>query len=173
VTPVVEVLRTERLHLRHLHAADAAFMLELLNEKPFLQNIGDRNVRTIGQAAAYIADGPAASYKKFGFGLYAVERKGAPEPIGICGVLQRDTLDDPDLGFAFLERFWRQGYAYESAAAVMTYARATLGLKRVVAITSPENHDSAKLLHKLGFKFEKTIHLPKHEAATKLFSSEV
>jgi RimJ/RimL family protein N-acetyltransferase len=172
VTPPVEILSTPRLTLRHLSAADAAFILELLNEKPYLENIGDRGVRSLADAEAYIANGPIASYQKFGFGLYAVERKESTELIGICGVLQREYLDDVDLGFAFLQKFWGQGYAHESAAAVMHYARTTLGLKRIVATTKPHNRDSEKLLEKLGFHFEKMIQTPQSDTESKLFSSE-
>jgi ribosomal-protein-alanine N-acetyltransferase len=155
-----------------LSVQDAAFMLELLNEKPYLVNIGDRGVRNLADAEAYLLSGPLASYQQFGFGLYAVERKESADPIGICGMLKREYLDDPDLGFAFLRRFWGQGYALESAEAVMQYARVTLGLKRIVATTKPHNRDSEKLLKKLGFRFEKTIQTPQSDVESMLFSSE-
>jgi ribosomal-protein-alanine N-acetyltransferase len=148
-------------------------MLELLNEKPFLLNIGDRGVRNLADAEAYLVSGPLVSYREFGFGLYAVERKEFAEPIGICGVLKREHLDDPDLGFAFLQKFWGQGYALESAEAVMQYARVTLGLKRIVATTKPHNRDSEKLLKKLGFRFEKMIQTPQSNTESTLFSSEL
>jgi len=147
-------------------------MLELLNEKPYLENIGDRGVSNLADAEAYILSGPVASYQKFGFGLYAVERKDPAELIGICGLLKREYLDDVDLGFALGQRFWGQGYARESAEAVMHYARNTLGLKRIVATTKPHNRDSEKLLEKLGFRFEKMIQTPRSDTESKLFSSE-
>jgi RimJ/RimL family protein N-acetyltransferase len=147
-------------------------MLALLNEEPFLQNIGDRGVRTIENASAYILGGPVASYEKFGFGLYAVELKQSGETLGICGLLKRQTLEDVDLGFAFLQKFWARGYAYESAEAVMDYGWDTIGLKRIVAITTPKNHDSIKLLEKLGLRFEKMIQMPGHTGETALFSAE-
>jgi len=147
-------------------------MLALLNEEPFLRNIGDRGVRTLDDAAAYILNGPVASYEKFGFGLYAVELKQSGETLGICGLLKRETLEDVDVGFAFLQNFWGRGYAYESAEAVMTYGWNTIGLQRIVAITSPENRDSIKLLEKLGLRFEKMIQMPGHAGETALFSAE-
>jgi ribosomal-protein-alanine N-acetyltransferase len=172
VTPPVEVLSTPRLKLRHLSVEDAAFILELLNEKPFLANIGDRGVRNLADAEAYLAKGPLASYQELGFGLYAVERKESAEPIGICGLLKREYLDDVDLGFAFLQKFWGQGYALESAEAVMQYARVSLGLKRIVATIKPHNRDSEELLKKLGFRFEKMIQTPQSDTGSTLFSSE-
>jgi RimJ/RimL family protein N-acetyltransferase len=155
-----------------LDAADAEFMLELLNEEAFLLNIGDRGVRTVADAAAYILSGPVASYQKFGFGLYAVERKESGAPIGICGLLKRDSLDDVDIGFAFLKKFWGHGYAYESAAAVMDYGWTKVGLNRIVAITAPENHASIELLEKIGLRFEKMIQMPGHDGESKLFASD-
>lgn len=148
----MDLLQTARLSLRQLSEDDAPFMLELLNEPSFIRNIGDRGVRTIDQARAYIAAGPVASYQRFGFGLYLVERGPAPRmPIGICGLLKRDELPDPDIGFAFLPAYWSQGYALESAAAVRDYARDTIGLSRLLAIVSPSNGGSIRLLERLGF----------------------
>src|SRR6267378_3848261 len=127
------ILETERLQLRRLSLDDAEFVLRLLNEPSFIQNIGDRGVRTIDDARAYILKGPIASYEKFGFGLWMVETKSKAAPIGICGLLKRDVLDDVDIGYALLPEFWSQGYALESASAVTSYASESLGLKRVVA----------------------------------------
>ena len=167
----MNILETERLMLRRLAAGDAAFILELLNEPAFLENIGDRGARTLADARRYIAKGPVASYRKFGFGLYLVELKDSGAPIGICGLLKRESLDDVDIGFAFLRKYWSQGYARESAAAVMHYGWTTLRLQRIVAITKPNNHASITLLEKLGLRFEKTVALPDHGGENKLFAA--
>jgi RimJ/RimL family protein N-acetyltransferase len=167
----VNILETERLMLRRLAAGDAAFILELLNEPAFLENIGDRGARTLADARRYIAKGPVASYRKFGFGLYLVELKDSGAPIGICGLLKRESLDDVDIGFAFLRKYWSQGYARESAAAVMHYGWTTLRLQRIVAITKPNNHASITLLEILGLRFEKTVALPDHGGENKLFAA--
>jgi len=167
----VKILETERLLLRRLTKDDAAFILELLNEPAFLENIGDRGARTLADARRYIARGPVASYRKFGFGLYLVELKESGAPIGICGLLKRDWLKDVDIGFAFLQKFWWQGYARESAAAVMHYGWTTLRLKRIVAITKPTNQASITLLEKLGLRFEKIITQPDHPGENKLFAA--
>lgn len=153
------IIETERLTLRRIGVADAAFMLELLNEPSFLRYIGDRGVRTLDDATAYILNGPVASYQRHGFGLYLTLLKQEAVPIGICGLLKRDTLPDADLGFAFVPRAWRRGYALESTAAVLAYARRELGLRRIAAITSPDNDASISLLEKLGFRREGTIRL--------------
>jgi [ribosomal protein S5]-alanine N-acetyltransferase len=165
----MKILETGRLILRRLVVEDAEFILELLNEPAFIRNIGDKGVRTADDARLYILSGPIASYAENGFGLYRVEIKATSEPIGICGLLKRDSLDDIDIGFAFLEQFWGKGFAYESAAAVMEYARATLGIQRIVAITSPDNEGSIRVLAKIGLRFDRMIRMPGSEEDTRLF----
>ncbi len=167
------ILETARLQLRMLSLDDAAFILRLLNEPSFIQNIGDRGVRTIDDAGAYIVKGPIASYEKFGFGLWIVETKSAGLPIGICGLLKRDVLDDVDIGYALLPEFWSQGYALESASAVLAYAREKFGSKRVLAVVNPDNQSSIRLLEKMGFEFERMVRLAEDAPEIKLFAAEV
>jgi RimJ/RimL family protein N-acetyltransferase len=170
VTAAEHVADTERLTLRRLGEDDAAFVLELLNEAPFLRYIGDRGVRTLDDARRYVSTGPQQSYARRGFGLYRVELRAGGEPLGICGLIKRDTLDDVDLGFAFLQRHWSRGYAHEAAAAVMALAREVHGLERVVAITSPDNEASMSLLRKLGFRLEGQVRLTPDEPPVNLFA---
>jgi len=165
------ILETERLILCHLGAGDAEFILELLNEPSFIRYIGDKGVRNLDDARRYIAEGPVKSYELNGFGLNLVRLKVEGTPIGICGVLRRDTLPDPDIGFAFLPSYWNQGYALESAAAVMTHARESLGLSRILAITSPENQASEKLLGKIGLRFDRLVKLAEDADDVKLFTT--
>lgn len=167
----MKVLETDRLTLRHLSAGDAEFVLDLLNQPSFIRYIGDKQVRTLDDARAYVLEGPVRSYETYGFGLNLVELKPAGTPIGICGVLKRDTLPDPDIGFAFLPDYWNQGYAFEAAAAVMKHARESLGLERVLAITTPDNDASARLLAKIGLRFDRLVKLSEDAADVKLFTS--
>jgi RimJ/RimL family protein N-acetyltransferase len=167
------VIETDRLVLRRLSPDDAEFINELLNQPSFLRYIGDKEVRKRADAVRYIQTGPLASYERFGFGLYLVELKETGVPIGICGLLKRDSLPDVDIGFAFLPNFWSQGYAFESASAVMTYGRDVLGLRRIVAITSPDNDASIRLLEKIGLRFERLIKLSEDQSEVRLFGSNV
>jgi RimJ/RimL family protein N-acetyltransferase len=155
--PPAQVLQTSRLALTYLSPADAAFILRLLNEPSWLEHIGDKGVRTVADARRYIETGPVEMYGRLGFGLYQVRLTVSDEPIGICGLLKRETLEDVDLGYAFLPEFWGNGYAYEASAAVLSYARNTLGLVRIVAITGRNNGPSRRLLEKLGFEVERAI----------------
>jgi RimJ/RimL family protein N-acetyltransferase len=153
------VAETDRLRLRWLQAADAPFVLELLNDPGWIRWIGDRKMHTEAAARNYIEDRLAAGYRKHGFGLNLVELRATSEPLGLTGLIKRDTLDDVDLGFAFLERHRGHGYAREASAACLEQARGSLGLPRVVAIVLPGNEPSLALLRALGFAFERRVHL--------------
>ena len=167
------ILETDRLRLRRLTVGDAEFILRLLNEPSFVENIGDRGVRTIEDARAYILQGPVAMYEKFGFGLLLVEQKESGLPIGMCGLLKRDVLEHVDIGYALLPEFWSQGYALESASAVMSYAREKLGAQRVLAVVNADNQSSIRLLEKMGFHYEKMVRLSEDAPEIKLFSTAV
>ena len=155
----MQVLETPRLVLRWVTTDDAPFIHELLNEPSFIQFIGDKGVRTLDDARNYILTGPVASYQRFGFGLYLVLLKETGAPIGMCGLLKRDTLPDVDVGYALRPAFWLQGYAYEAALAVLAHGREAFGLTRIVAITSPDNAGSRAVLEKLGLHYEESISL--------------
>ncbi len=170
------MIETRRLRLRPLVVSDAGFILNLLNQPTWLRFIGDKHVHTLDQARRYLEQGPMASYQRSGFGLYRASLKAVSEfdetPIGICGLIKRDTLADVDIGFAFLPEFCGAGYAFEAAAATLDYAHASAGLRKVVAITAPDNHRSIRLLQKLGMTFERTIALSESSAPVKLFGLE-
>ena len=166
----MKVLETERLRLRWLSTADAAFIFRLVNEPSWLKTIGDKGVRTLPDARKYIRNGPVAMYRRLGFGLYRVELRDSAAPLGICGLIKREALQDVDLGFAFLPEFWGNGYAHEAAAATMAYGKTVLGLSRIAAIISPDNHRSGKLLAKLGFRFERIVALGPGAEALRLYA---
>lgn len=165
----MSIIATERLLIRQLNADDVAFILELLNEPAFIKNIADRGVRTLDDARFYIEKGPVASYERYGFGLFAVVLKDSGIPVGMCGLLKRDYWEEVDIGYAFLERYWSKGYAYESASAMMDYGRNVLKLPRIVAITSPDNESSIRVLEKIGLRFDKLVTLGHDGQESKLF----
>jgi ribosomal-protein-alanine N-acetyltransferase len=169
----VKILETERLVLRQLTPDDAEFILELLNDPFFIRNIGDRNVQTIEDACSYILNGPVASYIKNGFGLYLVLLNETQEPIGMCGLIKRDGLEDVDIGYALLPRYWSRGYAVEAAQATKEYAREIIGLKRIVAIVDPVNAGSIRVLEKIGLQYETMVRLSADDINLKLFGAEL
>lgn len=166
----MNVLETDRLALRRLTPDDAPFILGLLNDPLFLQFVGDKGVRTLDGAREYIVNGPMASYAQHGFGLFHVALKDSGVPIGMCGLLKREVLEDVDVGFAYLPQFGGQGYATEAAAGTLHYGRTVLGLKRIVAITAPDNVDSQNVLKKIGLRYEKTLKLPAYQSDSLLFT---
>jgi len=168
----VIVLETERLVLRRQTTADAAFMFELMTDPSWIQNIGDRGLKNVEDARDFIVRVALASYDRFGFGFFVVEQKDGGVPIGICGLAKRDFMDDIDIGYALLPAFWGKGYAYEAAAGVMRYARSELGLGRIVAVISPDNESSAKLLGKLGMRDEGLINFGDSEEKARLFAAD-
>lgn len=169
----MKVIETDRLILRWLSTDDAEFILELMSDPSWLQFIGNKDVKTVEDARSNILDKHVEMYHRLGFGLYLTELKEKGIPIGICGLIKRDALEDVDLGFAFLPGYRGTGYASESASAAIEYGKNVLGLKRMVAITAQDNDASIKLLEKLGFRFEKMVELSKEAKELMLFAVEV
>jgi RimJ/RimL family protein N-acetyltransferase len=168
----VTILETARLRLRSATPDDAAFYFDLVNDPAFIEHIGDRGIRSLDQAREALLGGPIAMQETRGHSLYVAELKEGGTAIGMCGLIKRDTLDEIDLGYAYLPAWRGQGYAWEAARAVLDFAP-TLGIRRLLAITSPNNIASNGLLRKLGMRFERFIHLVPEDAGTNLYSIEL
>lgn len=162
-------LRTERLRLRPFTDADAPFLLDLLNQPSFIEHIADRGVRTLGDALRYLHDRLLKPARP-GIGMWAVEPRAGGTVLGMAGLVSRDGLDSPDLGYAFLPDAWGHGYAREAAAALVGYARDALGLERLVAIVTPGNDASIRVLTHLGMQFERALTLPDDDDTVALYS---
>ncbi|MDQ6624689.1 MAG: GNAT family N-acetyltransferase [Verrucomicrobiota bacterium] len=166
-------IETARLRLREMSAErDASFVLEALNEPAFVRNVGDRGVRTETDAAEYIRARITAEYQRRVFGMWLVELRETAEAVGMCGLLKRDTLEDVDIGFTFLERFWSKGYAFEAASAVMAFGWTVAKLPRIIAITAPTNESSIRLLGKLGLRFSERCRVTPDAPEVNLFKIE-
>lgn len=167
------IFETERLVADELTVGrDEPFILDLLNSPGFLDNIGDRGVRDLAGATGYIEKGPRASYAANGFGLWRMTEKTTGAPVGLCGLVKRDGLENPDVGYAFLPGAWGRGYAEESARAALLHARQVLGLGRIVGITTPDNLASQRVLEKIGLRREGMITLPDHGGDSAYFVSD-
>ncbi|HZL93612.1 MAG TPA: GNAT family N-acetyltransferase [Vicinamibacterales bacterium] len=163
-------LETSRLTLRRLDSEDAPFVVRLLNEPSFLQNIGDRGVRNIEDAHRYLREGPLAMYQAYGFGLWHASRKSDGAAVGMCGLLKRDTLPDVDIGYAYLPEFWGQGYALEAAEATVRHAALKFGLRRLIGVVSQGNTGSIRVLEKVGMRFERLYPMHPGEPEVRLYS---
>jgi RimJ/RimL family protein N-acetyltransferase len=156
------ILETERLVLRQFTMDDATFIIQPVNTPGWIEFIGDRNIKATEQAKNYLQNGPLKSYELNGFGLYPVELKNEKTPIGMCGIIKRDNLENPDIGFAFLPEFTGRGFAFQIANATMKYAKDQLKLPAIFAITVSANKTSIKLLEKIGMKFIKPFCFPEN-----------
>lgn len=165
------VAETERLRLREFTFDDAEFIIALLNSPGWIEFIGERYVKNRDQAITYLENGPMKIYKDHGFGLWMVELKENKIPIGMCGILKRDILDHPDIGFCLLPGYAGMGYAYESAHAAMKTAKETYSITTLCAITLAHNEPSITLLEKLGFKFVRPIQFPDDDEALMLYQN--
>jgi RimJ/RimL family protein N-acetyltransferase len=169
----MNILETERLRLREFTPEDASFIIELVNSPGWLKYIGDRNIKTTDQARAYLENGPIKSYHDNGFGLWMAENKVINTPIGMCGILKRETLEHPDLGFAFLPEYMGKGYAFEAATATLTFAKEKLNVQTLCAITVPDNQNSIRLLEKVGMKFNRRICFPNNAEELLLYKLDL
>lgn len=154
-----KILETERLIIREFELADADFILRLLNSPNWLKFIGDKDVKKIFDAKTYIQKNLINSYKSNNYGLWLVMKKEANIPIGMCGIVNREKLNHPDIGFAFLPEYENLGYGLESATAVINYAKYNLNIKTILAITDVNNKASIKLLNKIGLRFKESKEL--------------
>ncbi|GAA5529201.1 GNAT family N-acetyltransferase [Herpetosiphon gulosus] len=152
----MQTIRTTRLIIRRFRLADGAFIVQLVNQPSWLQWIGNRNVHTLNDAETYLSSGPLSMYERYGVGLCGVELAG--RLIGMAGLIKRSPEAEIDLGYAFLPEHWGQGYATEVAQALLNYAINTIKLPRIIATTHLENHQSIKVLERIGMQFEGIIH---------------
>ncbi|MFY0688266.1 MAG: GNAT family N-acetyltransferase [Cyclobacteriaceae bacterium] len=145
-------LITTRLHITHAKLADAPFFYQLMNSSNWIRFIGDRGIRSLEDAEHYIQHQLIDSYRELGFGLFKMSTLTTSEPIGVCGFLQRDYLQHPDIGFAILPEWEGNGYTYEAGVSILEYGRSALKLNKILAITSEQNKRSIQLINRLGLK---------------------
>jgi RimJ/RimL family protein N-acetyltransferase len=163
-------LLTPRLLLRPIATDDAAFYLDLVNTEAWLANIGDKGLRTVEAAREALLTGAIAAHEQHGMTIHIVQRREDDQPLGICGLIRRDTLPAPDIGYGYMPCAWGQGYAFEAAQAVFAHARDTVGLPRLMGITSPHNTGSIRVLEKLGLRYVETTRLGANDYDTRVYA---
>lgn len=165
-------IETERLKMRWLTEADVPLMLAIWNDPTFVRYVGDRGIRTEEQALDELTKNAFRGYEEFGYGPFHVSLRDGGEAIGVCGLYKREHYEDPDIGFAFLPDYCSQGYGWEAARAVRDYARDALGLRRIIAIVSPENTASIRLCEKLGLSFDRHDTYPDDDETVSVYAIE-
>lgn len=145
-------------------------MLSIWNDPAFVQNVGDRGIRTVEDAEDALIEGAFALYENYGYGPYCMFLKPGTTRVGICGLFRRDSLEHPDIGFAVLPQFYRSGLTLEAAKAVVEHARDDLAISHLTAIVAPDNAASIGLIEKLGMTFERGITMPDEDKEISLYS---
>ncbi len=166
----MNLLKTDRLLINRITLDDAAFILELMNDKDWIKNIGDRGMTSIEDAEAYIKTRFLKTYEESNLGFFGLITKNSKEVIGIAGLVDREGIDHVDIGYGLLPNFRGKGYAFEATKAIYDYGYKQLKLEKIVAIVNPDNPTSIQLLSKLGMEFEKMVRLPDEEKDIMLFS---
>ena len=166
----MEITETTRMNIRNLNVDDADFVLRLVNEPSFIENIGDKGVRSLDDARRFILEGSWTNQEKPGYGQFLIELKDGGDRVGIGGLLYRENLDVSDIGFALLPEYWGRGLAIEAALALMEYGHSTLGIETIVGLTSIDNQASIKVLEKLGMKFDRHVKMSDDDPGTLLYS---
>ncbi len=166
----MKILSTERLTISKITLKDASFLRELMNDKDWIQNIGDREIHSDEDAENHIKERFFKSYDEFGFGFYVLRLKSNNERIGTAGLIDRDGIEGIEIGYGLLPAYRGKGFAFEATQAIFNYAKNDLMLDKLVAIVNPLNKKSIVLLEKLGLRFEKMVQLPGEEKEIKYFS---
>lgn len=172
MSAAIAICETPRLRLRTVTPDDAAFYLELVNDPSWIANIGQRNLHTVEAARAALEAGPMAQFREHGYSLYIIERRSDGAPVGMAGLVRRDSLPGPDIGYAVRPAHWGQGYAWEATAAIVRHAQHVLGLRTLYGITSQQNQASINLLNKLGLRYERFSRLPLEGKETNIYRKD-
>ncbi|WP_372767636.1 GNAT family N-acetyltransferase [Pseudoalteromonas sp.] len=159
----------KNIELCELTETDAEFIFKLLTQPSFKANIGDKGVIDLKTALTHLKEKYIASYKEFGYGLWGIRDKDLNCFVGVCGLVSRPDFEVPDLGYALLDEYTKQGYVDAAAKMSIAFARGLGNLTQLNAITSPSNQASINVLEKLGFKFEKQFTLTGYEGVSNLY----
>jgi len=163
------VFTSERLTLSKFTTKDAPFFYELANDPDFITYIGNRNIQTILDAEKYIMDNIIPSYSLHDFGFYTVQLKNHNKSIGMCGLIKRDWMEYIEIGYAFLPEHRGKGYAIEASIATKEFAKESLGIDTLAAITDVNNEKSGNLLNRLGLEYSRLINYPGENKKCKLY----
>ena len=152
-------LSTSQLDLRQPRHGDESWIYALNHDPLWLRFIGNRGVNTLLDATTYI-DNAVKHFDTHGYGLFAIEDRLTGKALGMCGLINRGLFSAPDLGFALLPEARGKGIGVEACEAVIAFAREQLCVDYLTAMTHGENHDSQKLLRKLGFSRQGELFKP-------------
>ncbi|MBC7852442.1 MAG: GNAT family N-acetyltransferase, partial [Pirellulaceae bacterium] len=150
------ILRTPRLLLRDMHHGDLDFMAEMLGDPEVMRYYPQTEDRA---GAVANIQRQMDRYSTFGYGPWLVQHQETGHPLGRVGLLHQvvEGVGQVEVGYMIHRPYWRQGFAFEAAAACRDYALTTLGRARVISLIRPENLPSQAVARKLGMTPEKEI----------------
>lgn len=151
--------RSERLLIESLKPEDLDFIFELVNTTDWIRFIGDRNIRSRADAAAYVDKILLNSSTNY----WVVKLLQTGIPTGIVTLIKRDYLDCRDIGFAFLPAFMKQGYAAEASRMIIADYFSLKKHKILYATTMKDNTASLQLLDRLGFVYDRKFNIKNEE----------
>lgn len=166
------ILTTERLEIVDLSLDDAQLYFDILNSPGWINNIGDRGIKTLIDAENYVRKNIALNNDDSGQCVYKMVLSNTGEEIGVCSLLKRPELRHYDIGFAIFSRFENNGYTTEGSQALLDYAMKELNIFPVIGITTKENIASQRVLQKIGLKKIGTTNLKDDPEILFLFSNE-
>ncbi len=72
--------------------------------------------------------------------------RGTGENIGFAGLKYLEDLDEVDVAYRLLPKYWGKGLATEVALASVRHGFTNLGLKQIIGLAMPENIASVRVL---------------------------
>jgi ribosomal-protein-alanine N-acetyltransferase len=149
------MLETERLLVRKFTPEDLDPLVELRSDDEVIKYLGGRrlqNPEAIAKRLQFYLD----CYARFGFGMCALVWKETGEMFGWSGLQPLDGTTEIEVGYGMIKKFWGMGIGYECARAWIRYGFEKANLERIVAVASPENTGSWRIMEKCGMRYEKT-----------------
>lgn len=151
-------LETQRLILREFQPEDSSQLAPIL-ANPQVMKFSPTGILSVEQTLMKV-NGFINSYKKNGFGKWAIIHKQGNKLIGYCGIAveQVDNVNEPEIGYRLAPEFWGKGLATEAASAAIQQGFEQFKLPYILGIVEPANTASVRVLEKLGMRYErKTI----------------
>jgi RimJ/RimL family protein N-acetyltransferase len=151
-----DYIHTKRLVLRPLSESDAFELFILDSDPEVMRFLGNKPVMDLNVVHNNLKN-VVQQYIDFGIGRWAVVEKETGLFAGWAGLKFIDKLtnghtDFYDVGYRLKPQFWGKGYATEATEAWIDYAKETLQLNELFAITHIDNYASQNVLKKCGFE---------------------
>lgn len=147
------ILETDRMMIREWREEDVDQIAPIYADPQVMQFLGSGKTCTLEQTKkiiVYCND----YYRKNGFGILPVVLKETNSVIGHCGLQYLDKTPEIEIDYALAKDYWGRGLATEAAKAVLADGFNELKLKRIVAVTYPQNLASINVVRKLGMTYE-------------------